>query len=193
MRVRITEVPPEMLAAYAGVPMAFTVDSVLAVCEVDGGLGGLALREEPVEPAYVKDYDAISPGRPLYWPQRHDVSKWGFLLALDGALAVGGAAIAIDTPGLDMLGDRRDLAVLWDLRVRPERRGQGIGTALFERSTDWAREHGCREMTIETQNTNVRACRFYAARGCRLGAIVRNAYDQPEIAHEVMLLWYLDL
>ena len=50
------------------------------------------------------------------------------------------------------------------------------------------------QLKAETQNVNVAACRFYAAMGCRLGAIHRFAYaGQPHVAGEVMLLWYLDL
>src|SRR5262245_46306494 len=30
-----------------------------------------------------------------------------------------------------MLEDRRDIAVLWDIRVAAEARGQGVGTTLF--------------------------------------------------------------
>ena len=49
-------------------------------------------------------------------------------------------------------------------------------------------------MKIETQNVNVPACRFYAQQGCHLGAILRYGYAGcPEVAHEAMLLWYLDL
>ena len=47
---------------------------------------------------------------------------------------------------------------------------------------------------IETQNINVNACRFYAKQGCKLGGINRYGYgDHPQVKHEVMLIWYLDL
>ena len=59
---------------------------------------------------------------------------------------------------------------------------------------DWARARGCRQLKVETQNINLPACHFYAAQGCRLGAIHRHAYARhPELAGETMLLWYLDL
>jgi GNAT superfamily N-acetyltransferase len=90
-----------------------------------------------------------------------------------------------------MLEGRRDLAVLWDLRVAPEARGQGVGAALFQAAEAWAAARGCRQMKVETQNVNVPACRFYASQGCVLGAIHRFAY--PELPHEVQLLWYRDL
>ena len=90
-----------------------------------------------------------------------------------------------------MLEGRDDLAVLWDIRVSPKHRGQGIGRRLMDRVASWARVRQCRWLKIETQNTNVPVCRFYASCGCRLGGIHPGAYtDLPD---EVMLLWYLDL
>jgi len=49
----------------------------------------------------------------------------------------------------------------------------------------------CRQLKIETQNTNVQACRFYERQRCRLHAIHRAAY--PELPEEIQLLWYKDL
>jgi GNAT superfamily N-acetyltransferase len=83
------------------------------------------------------------------------------------------------------------LAVLWDIRVQPERRGRGVGKALFYASVDWACRRGCRQLKVETQNVNVAACRFYASQGCELGAIHRYGYaGHPQVGHEAMLLWY---
>lgn len=107
---------------------------------------------------------------------------------------MGGTAVAYNTAGVNMLEGRQDLVVLWDIRVHPDGRGQGIGRALFQRAVTFARERSCSQLKVESQNVNVRACRFYAAQGCRLGAIHRYAYaGEPEVAGEVMLLWYLDL
>ena len=56
------------------------------------------------------------------------------------------------------------------------------------------RKQGCKQLKIEAQNNNVPACRFYAARGCHLGAIDRYAYaHNPRLADETMLIWYLEL
>jgi GNAT superfamily N-acetyltransferase len=93
-----------------------------------------------------------------------------------------------------MLERRQDLAVLWDIRIQPAARRQGVGKQLFFAAAEWAQGRGCQQMKIETQNVNVPACRFYASLGCELGAIHRYAYaGHPRVGHEAMLLWYLDL
>jgi GNAT superfamily N-acetyltransferase len=110
------------------------------------------------------------------------------LSAFKGAHRVGGAAVAWKTPELDMLEGRDDLACLWDLRVHPDFRKEGIGHQLFTRALAWSRERSCRRLKIETQNINVPACRFYARQDCELGGINRYAYD--ESINEIQLLWY---
>jgi GNAT superfamily N-acetyltransferase len=191
--IEIREVGRERLAEYARIPIAFEVRTVYRVESLDLGF---RLVEEPVTEPYLKDYDALdnADGRVLNWPKHFDVSKWGFFIAREGGDDVGAATVVVHTPVVHMLEDRSDLAVLWDIRVRPKRRRHGVGTALFRHATDWARGKGCRQMKVETQNTNVPACRFYAAQGCVLGGINRFGYAAcPSAAHEAMLLWYLDL
>jgi GNAT superfamily N-acetyltransferase len=196
MEAQIRQVEVDELGRYAQVPIRFWVHSILRPDPIDGGLGGLRLVEEPVRPPYLKDYDAQSGGEedPTHWAVQFDLRRWGFFLAEESDRPVGAAAVAFDSPGVHMLEDRPDLAVLWDIRVHPNRRGRGIGARLFRTAAEWAHGQGARQLKVETQNVNVPACRFYAAQGCVLGAIHRYGYAGcPEVAHEAMLLWYLDL
>jgi GNAT superfamily N-acetyltransferase len=193
MGVRVRELGPEALSVIDQIPIRFRVESILRVEEADGGLRGLLLREEMVDEPYVKDYDEHEDEGARRWEKRFDVSNWGFFVAFDGDTPLGAATVAFRSSNVDMLEGRDDLAVLWDIRVRPDRRGEGVGSKLFQAAAGWARDRGCRQLKIETQNANVRACRFYASQGCHLGAIHRHAYRDPRVAHEVMLLWYLDL
>lgn len=87
-----------------------------------------------------------------------------------------------------MLDQRDDLAVLWDIRVSPEARGPGVGSALFRAAEEWARCRGCRYLKVETQNINVAASKLYAAQGCELTAANRQAY--PDLPDEIQLLWH---
>jgi GNAT superfamily N-acetyltransferase len=191
MTIVLTEEPMAVLSEYARIPIIFTVDRVLDVASRADGRGGFALSERRLDVPYVKDYDAIAGEGPLQWGRSFDLSKWALFTARFANRIVGGATLAFDTPGLTMLEGRRDLAVLWDIRVAPDVRRQGVGSALFQRVEAWAQLHGCRQLKIETQNTNVRACRFYERQGCRPQAVHRAAY--PELPEEIQLLWYKDL
>jgi GNAT superfamily N-acetyltransferase len=191
MGIQVKEITPQQLVDYAGIPSRVNVTSILEPDLVEGGLGGILLREVPLRSPYVKDYDSYGE-LPTDWPVRFDVSNWGFFLALAGGQPIGAAAVAFSTTGVFMLEERSDLSVLWDLRVRPSARGAGI--PLFRHAAEWSRLRGCRQMKIETQNVNLPACRFYQRMGARLGEVRRFGYAAvPAVAHEVMLCWYLDL
>ncbi len=179
---------PDCLERYSRVPIAFWVNARLVVQPVENGLGGLLLQEEPVTPPYLKDYDALEGEGPSPWREHFDLSHWTVLSVCEAERQVGGAVLAWNTPDLDMLEGRSDLAVLWDVRVHPEYRGHGVGHRLFTAAADWARARGCRMLKVETQNINVPACRFYARQGCELRTIRSGAY--PDLPEEVQLLWY---
>jgi GNAT superfamily N-acetyltransferase len=188
MQIESAGVPGELLAEYARIPIAFQVRSTLSA--QPSASHGFVLAEHPVTAPYLKDYDAISP-RPDAWADHFDTSRWRMWLARIGGRGVGGAAVALHTSGLDMQEGRSDLAVLWDVRVAPEFRGRGVGRALFLAACSWARDRGCTELKVETQNVNAPACRLYAAMGCELRVARADAY--PGCPGETQLLWYRSL
>jgi GNAT superfamily N-acetyltransferase len=171
--------------------IAFTVQRILVASTPDSGLGGIQLTEVDAETPWVKDYDALKGEGPTRWLKWFDTSNWGLIAAHHADQRIGGAVIAFDTPGLHLLDGQRDLAVLWDLRVRPDVRSSGVGSALFLVVEDWSKRRGCRTLMVETQNINVPACRFYVRMGCTLGAIHSRAY--PDLPNETQLLWFKDL
>jgi GNAT superfamily N-acetyltransferase len=191
MRVEVNEEPIAALEQYADVSIAFEVSSKLDITEGSDNHCEFILTERRLAAPYVKDYDAIKGEHPTLWARRYDVSKWGLFAARLEGQRVGGAIVAFDTPGLDMLEGHRDLAVLWDIRVSHEFRGNGIGSELFQAVGAWARERGCRQLKVETQNINVAACHFYARQGCVLASVQHFAY--PGLTDEIQLLWYKDL
>lgn len=195
MDIHIEQIPANRLDQYAQISIGFWVNTFFDVQAVDNGLGGLRFVEEKVAAPYFKDYDhQEAEASPIFWPKQFDVSQWGFFLALRDGNPVGGAAVAFHTAGVNMLEGRSDLAVLWDIRVCPEDRGQGVGAALFRHILPWVRARGGRLLKIETQNINVDACRFYARMGCHLGMIHRYGYAAvPGCEHETMVCWYLNL
>lgn len=189
MNCEIREERPDMLHAYAAVSIAFEVRSVFDVEPLDDGLP--VLSERRLEKSYVKDYDASEGCHPTLWPKRWDMSRWGFLAAFCSGMRVGGCAIVRGTEGVLRVHERRDAAVLWDLRVHPSVRGEGVGTRLFDAAAAWAKRQGLQRLYVETQNTNVSACRFYASRGCSLISAYPHAY--AEFPEEVELIWRIAL
>jgi GNAT superfamily N-acetyltransferase len=193
--IQILEITPDRFYLYDAIANHFRVETVFRVQVVGGGLGGFRLVEEAVAEPYIKDYGGNERDNPSCWAECYDASAWGIFLAIQDGQPLGGAALAVDAPvyPLDRF-QRSDLIVLWDIRVHPDKRGRGIGAALFRHAADWARVRGYGQLGLETSSVNVPACRFYAAQGCELGAIHRYGYAGcPDVAHEAMLLWYLEL
>jgi GNAT superfamily N-acetyltransferase len=180
MLVDIVEEDASSLAAYAAVPIRFQVLSVVEAHRPEAG-GEFLLEERRVSAPFEKDYDAVPGNSPVEWPTRFDVSSWGFLVARSGGVRVGGATVLI--PPTDA-----DLAVLWDIRVDPAARGQGVGSALINAAEQWAGRHGAHRLQVETQNINVPACRFYAHHSFTLEAVNHFAY--ANLPGEIQFLWY---
>lgn len=190
VQIEIRPANADTLRQYGTIPILFEVRSILQPHLIEGGAGGIELREVDLPAPYIKDYDTLQGGRPETWSTQFNLDNWAVFLAEGQTGYLGGAVVAFDTPGVRMLEGRRNLAVLWDIRVHPHVRGRGIGTRLFHEAIEWARAHGCTNLKAETQNTNIPACRFYARQGCELRAIDRFAYsEEPEVAQEIMLLW----
>lgn len=189
--MKILSKSPTILEQYSTIPMRFVSHSIFEVQVLQSGLGGFVLKETPLVTPFEKDYDALDGEGPLNWSRQFDISQWGFLVVEENEQLIAGATIAMNTPNVHMLEGRKDLAVLWDIRVSPSHQGQGIGHQLFQACETWIREKGGTTLKIETQNNNVPACKFYLKQGCELGAIHRFAY--PELPNEVQLLWYKQL
>ena len=151
MDFRIREESIDVLPEYGRVPIALEVKSRFRVEPVANGLGGIQFVEEPVDPPYIKDYDHS--GGPERWTRKMwDLSRWIVLAAYRERERIGGAIVAFHGEGLGYCEGREDLAGLWDIRVRPECQGRGVGRALFQRAETCAKKQGCTQLKIETQN-----------------------------------------
>lgn len=185
--ISVVEEPIRDVAKLASIPSRLLVASVLEVQLLDHGLGGILLVERRLSEPYEKDYDRYVGEGPLRWHQQFETSNWGLLMARAGEANVGGAVVAWTTPGIHLLEERDDVAALWDIRVRPEDQGRGVGRALFSAAEGWARARGCDLLKVETQNVNVPACQFYVRQGCALASVNRFAY--PELPNDTQLIW----
>ena len=190
----ILDIAAKDLEEYSKISIAFEVKSIYEVKLIDNGLGGIKLIETEVDP-HVKDYDEIEEGnKPIDWSNEFDITNWGLFLIYDDSIPIAGATVAFDTSNIGMLHGKKDRAMLWDLRVHPDYRRLGLGKKLFQKIKEWSKNKGCNRLIIDTQNSNVPACKFYVQQGCQLGEINRFKYiDNPKIKDEVMLVWYLSL
>jgi len=180
--LKIGRLSIHQLAEYGTVPISFQVRSRLVVDHLTSRLTDGEIDE------YQKDYDHHPEERPSEWARRFDLSKWVFFAAYDDDDGLVGAAAAVcRSAEIDMLDGRSDLVCLWDIRVVPNLRRSGVGKGLFEQVEQWGRENGCTELTVETQDINVPACRFYQRMGCSLHRVNPNAY--PPDLNEVQLIW----
>ncbi len=184
--MHINNVAPNDLADYAKIPISFEVGSRF---DITSEPGSFEIIEQQVDEVWLKDYDAHE--SPAALANRFDLQNWGILLACEADAPIGGCIIAHNSADVDMLRGRSDLAVLWDIRVVPESRGSGLGKQLFTAAINWAKDRGCTEMHIETQNINVPACKFYQRMGCHLHSVERNAY--AACPGEDRLIWAIDL
>ena len=57
------------------------------------------------------------------------------------------------------------VALLEDMVVHPDHRGEGVGSRLVEAAIETARESGCRRITLLTDHDNEAAQRFYGRHG----------------------------
>lgn len=58
-----------------------------------------------------------------------------------------------------------------DISVARRSRGIGIGTTLMSEAEKWAKQQGLKGLSLETQDTNVLACRFYQRCGMEIGGV----------------------
>jgi GNAT superfamily N-acetyltransferase len=148
--------------------IAFDVNQVFDVVAATHEGGGFTLSERAIDIPYTKNYGALDGEGPSQWPTRFDLSHWGVFAPKRTGQRVGGAAVAFRKHALAMLEKCQDLAVLWDIRVAPEARRQGVGSRLIGAVEAWARRRDCGQLKVETQNINLPACRFYARHGFML-------------------------
>ena len=66
-------------------------------------------------------------------------------------------------------------------------RRYGIGTLLLNCAADWARNHGCHAILLETQNINYPAIRFYLRNGLQIWGISQHYYPLGSEEHEVAI------
>lgn len=177
----------EELEVYSTIDPSFEVKTIYEVTQENNGIGGLRFVEVDVTP-YIKNYDRIQGNSPIEWISSLDLEQAVMFLVRISNRVAGGALLITDRQNNFNL-----TASLWDIRVSPESRRRGIGRSVISHILEYSRSLDCKMVKVETQNTNVNACKFYADSGFYLGTIERFSYSQPELINEYRLLWYRDL
>jgi ribosomal protein S18 acetylase RimI-like enzyme len=183
--IDVSRVQPtaEGLETYRGVSSEFEVTSRVNIKALESG----SIVPVPIKPPYTKSLDDEDPRD---WPHLYDLDLWALFIASDDGAPAGACAVARGVSSL-YFDSRPDEALLWDIRVSPEHRQRGAGRALLEAAASWARADGCTALLIETQDTNVAACRLYVSAGCKIQEVRHGAYK--EYPQEVLIVWRLDL
>ena len=185
------EIDESHFEKYDSIPMIVNVKSILSLEKIENGLGGILLKETPIE-QYQKDLSIYE--KATEYVEKFDITNWIFFMAFDDELPIGAVTIASKTKDVIMLDGRDDISVLWDIRVDDRYKQQGIGTKLFNMAVGWSKMKGFNQMKIECQNNNVPACRFYHKHGALLGKIDQYAYyNDINVRDEVQFIWYLNL
>jgi hypothetical protein len=63
----IAEEPVVFLPAYGQIPIAFSVERILDLRLIEGGVGGITFSERRLGHPYLKDHDAIDGNAPADW------------------------------------------------------------------------------------------------------------------------------
>ncbi|RIW32504.1 GNAT family N-acetyltransferase [Bacillus salacetis] len=76
-----------------------------------------------------------------------------------------------------------------NIAIKKEFRGSGIGKLLLTTAEDWAKQRNLIGMSLEAQDDNLGACRFYAKHGFILGGVdtLKQSHN-PNI--DATLYWY---
>lgn len=173
--IRIVREGTERLADYEAVPIAFEVRSKLSLPALKIG----RFVEDPAGP-YTKNYDESKQDRPTALPERLGVENLAVIAAYRNDTRIGGAILYFPS---------EDEAQLIDLRVAPDERHSGIGKRLVQSALSETAHRGIPTLEIETQDTNVVACRFYHSLGASLVWIEPNGY--LGFSDEAKLVWSL--
>ncbi|WP_114570703.1 GNAT family N-acetyltransferase [Exiguobacterium flavidum] len=88
-----------------------------------------------------------------------------------------------------IIKDSNRFCYIENIAVKKEFRGRGIGKLLLMKAEEWAKQRNLIGMSLEAQDDNLLACRFYVKQRFVLGGVdtMKQSYN-PNI--EATLYWY---
>ncbi|OWR31961.1 GNAT family N-acetyltransferase [Saccharibacillus sp. O23] len=116
----------------------------------------------------------------LDWESYIGSSDKAIFLAFYGAECIG---------QIRLVRDWTHYAYIENIAVRGSHRGRGVAGRLMEQAEAWAKEQELIGLSLEAQDDNLAACRFYLKQGMKLGGVdtLKQAIN-PEI--EATLYFY---
>ena len=82
---------------------------------------------------------------------------------------------------------------LYDLKVDPDCRGQGVGRLLIDKCKKVAAQQGYKGLYTQGQDHNLGACRFYLRMGFEIGGLDTRVYGGTSQEHKKDILFYCDI
>lgn len=134
------------------------------------------LVETPVDPPFYKAYSEFE--HTLAEVEVRLCNSNGYVALADGQVA---GAVLLDVE------EWRSVARIEDIIVGRQFRRYGIGSLLLSCASDWAREHGCWAILLETQNVNYPAIQFYLRNGLEIWSINQHFYPPGPVEHEIAI------
>jgi GNAT superfamily N-acetyltransferase len=135
------------------------------------------LRETPVDLPLYKDLRAYQ--RTLEAVEARLAGAQGGYVALADGQVAGVVLLHVEK--------RRPVTRIEDIIVGRLFRRYGVGSLLLNCAADWARNHGCHAILLETQNINYPAIRFYLRNGLEVWGISQHHYTPGPDEHEVAI------
>ena len=182
MKIEMNQPSKVLLTKYDELSITFTANTVFELKHVDGF--NLSFKEVEV-PEFTKDFDVHE--KPSDLLNTFDISNWKVITVYKEDILVGGAILAYQTKEINMLEGRDDLVVVWDIRINSDYRRLGIGKMIFDYIKEWAMTNNVTRIKVESQNNNVKACKFYESQGGTISNI--NKYIYKEYPEEIQIIW----
>ncbi|WP_425425169.1 GNAT family N-acetyltransferase [Amphibacillus marinus] len=88
-----------------------------------------------------------------------------------------------------IIKDWNHFCYIENIAIKKDYRGSGVGKLLLKKAEEWAKQRNLIGMSLETQDDNLGACRFYVKQRFTLGGVdtLKQSYN-PNI--ETTLYWY---
>ncbi|UTE76799.1 GNAT family N-acetyltransferase [Rossellomorea sp. KS-H15a] len=132
------------------------------------------------EKLFDKTKDIRFPDDKLDWSQYINSEDKALFLAYKNNECIG---------QIRVVKDWNRFCYIENIATKKEYRGSGVGKLLLNKAEDWAKQRGLIGMSLEAQDDNLGACRFYLKQGFILGGVdtLKQSYN-PNI--ETTLYWY---